>query len=185
MKIGDSLNINLLPSQAKFQADKIKLKKTIRHYEMMALGGWLVLLIGALVLFFGSGIILSGSQKKYQQAVNIFQSNTDGIVLNQMLKYRAKALGQVLNERFEYAASFEKVSTIFSDKVKIVNFELNDIGKSFTMLVTTNGKEGMNYIEDRVLEANEGKIEGIKNMTIRGVSYEVGKEWSINLEVMI
>jgi len=185
MKIGDSLNINLLPSQAKFQADKIKLKKTIRHYEIMALGGWLVFLIGALVLFFGSGFILSASQKKYQQAVNVFQSDTEGIVLNQLLKYRAKALGQVLNDRFEYAASFEKVSSIFSDEAKVSKFELNDKDKSFTMTVTVLDKDGVNYIEDRVLEVNEGKVEGVKKINITGVSYEVKGEWSINLEVMI
>jgi len=185
MKIGDSLNINLLPSQAKFQADKIKLKKTIRHYEMMALGGWLVLLIGALVLFFGSGIILSGSQKKYQQAVNIFQSNTDGIVLNQMLKYRAKALGQVLNDRFEYAASFEKINSIFSEKVKVSEFKLNDKDKSFTVTVIATNKDGVNYIEDRVLEINEDKIEGVKKATINGVTYQVHGEWLIDMEVVI
>ncbi len=185
MKIGDSLNINLLPSQAKFQADKIKLKKTIRHYEVMVLGGWLVFLIGAFVLFFGSGFILSQSQKKYQQAVNIFQSDTEGIVLNQMLKYRAKALGQVLNERFEYAASFEKVASIFSDKAKVSEFKLNDRDKSFTMTVTATDKDGVNYIEDRVEEVNEGKVEGVKKITIKGVSYQVRGEWSVNMEVMI
>lgn len=72
MKVGDSLNINLLPSQVKFQADKIKLKN-FRHYEAIALGGWLVFLVGALVLFFGSGLILKQNQKKYQQAVNVFK----------------------------------------------------------------------------------------------------------------
>ncbi|MDD3998872.1 MAG: hypothetical protein PHR98_02065 [Candidatus Shapirobacteria bacterium] len=185
MKVGDSLNINLLPSQAKFQADKIKLKKKIRHYEMMALWGWLVFLIGAFVLFFGSGIILSASQKKYQQAVNIFQSDTEGIVLNQLLKYRAKALGQVLNDRFEYAASFEKVASIFSDKAKVSEFELNDKDKSFTMTVRASDKDGVDYIEDRVLEVNEGKVEGVKKITITGVSYQVRGEWLIDMEVMI
>ncbi len=185
MKVGDSLNINLLPSQAKFQADKIKLKKTIRRYEIMTLGGWLVFLIGALVLYFGSGFILNKSQKKYQQTVNIFQADTEGIVLNQLLKYRAKSLGQVLNERFEYAASFEKMASIFSDKAKVSEFELNDKDKSFTMTVTASDKDGVDYVEDRVLEVNEGKVEGIKKITITGVSYQVRGEWSINLEVMI
>jgi hypothetical protein len=185
MKVGDSLNINLLPSQAKFQADKIKLKKTIRHYEMMILGGWLFLLLGAFVLYFGSGVILSSSQKKYQQAVNVFQSNTEGIVLTQLLKYRAKALGQVLNERFEYAASFEKVGSIFSGKAKVSDFELNDKDKSFSMTVIVPDKEGVDYVEERVIEINKGKVEGVKKMTITGVSYQVGGDWSINLEVMI
>ncbi|HNY04789.1 MAG TPA: hypothetical protein PKI92_03480 [Candidatus Woesebacteria bacterium] len=185
MKVGDSLNINLLPSQAKFQADKIRLKKTIRRYEMRFLGVWLVFLIGAFILFLGSGIILSGSQKKYQQAVNVFESNTEEIVLNQLLKYQAKALGQVLNERFEYAASFEKVASIFSDKAKVSDFEINDQDKSFTMTVTTADKEGIDYVEDRVDEVNEGKVEGVKKIIITGVSYQVRGEWSINLEVMI
>lgn len=185
MKVGDSLNINLLPSQAKFQADKIKLKKTIRHYEVMALGAWLFLLIGAFVLYFGSGFILSQSQKKYQQAVNIFQSDTEGIVLNQMLKYRAKALGQVLKDRFEYAASFEKVASIFSEKAKVSEFQLNDKDKIFTMTVIATDKEGVDYVEDRVSEVNEGKVEGVKKISITGVTYQVGSEWSINMEVMI
>lgn len=185
MKVGNSLNINLLPSQAKFQADKIQLKKTIRHYEMMALGGWLVLLLGAFGLYFGSGFILSQSQKKYQQAVNIFQSDTEGIVLNQMLKYRAKALGQVLKDRFEYAASFEKAASIFSEKAKVSEFELNDKDKIFKMTVIATDKEGVDYIEDRVGEVNEGKVNGVKKITITGANYQVGGEWSVEMEVMI
>lgn len=185
MKVGDSLNINLLPSQAKFQADKIKLKKTIRRYEVMIIAVWLVFLIGAIFLYFGSGIILTSSQKKYQRAVNIFQSNTEEIVLNQLLKYRAKSLGQVLNQRFEYAASFEKVVSIFSDKAKVSKFELNDEDKSFKIVVTTTNKEGIDYVEDRIDEVNGGKVEGIKKITITGISYKIKGEWLIDLEVMI
>lgn len=185
MKIGDSLNINLLPSQAKFQADKIKLKKTIRHYELIVLEFWLAIVIGVFVLFFTAGFILNNNQKKYQQRVNIFQNNTEGIVLNQMLKYRAKALGQVLKDRFEYATSFEIVASIFSDKARISEFELNDKDKTFTLTVVAMDKETVDYIEDRVREVNEGKVEGVKKIIITGVDYQILGEWSINMEVNI
>ena len=185
MKIGDSLNINLLPSQAKFQADKIKLKKTIRYYETLGLILWGIVIMVVAILYFGSGFILNSQQKKYQQSVNNFQSMSEEIVINQLLKYRAKVLGQVLKDRFEYSAAFEKVSSLFLEKAKVETFELDDIKKEFKITLTAKDKEGVDYIEDKMVEVNEGRVEGVKNMTITGVSYTVGDDWSINMEIMI
>ena len=53
------------------------------------------------------------------------------------------------------------------------------------MTVIATNKDGVNYIEDRVLEINEDKIEGVKKATINGVTYQVHGEWLIDMEVVI
>jgi hypothetical protein len=53
------------------------------------------------------------------------------------------------------------------------------------MTVVASDKDGVDYVEDRVLEVNEGKVEGVKKITITGVSYQVRGEWSIDMEVII
>jgi len=185
MKIGDSLNINLLPSQAKFQADQIKLKKMIRRYESYALSLLLVIIIVTAGLFLGSGFVLRAEQKKYQKSVTNFESMSEEIVLNQLLKYRAKVLGQVLKDRFEYAAAFEKVTSLFSEKAEIKTFKLDEKDKVFEMVLGIQSKEGVDYIENRVVEINEGKVEGVKGAIIKRANYSFKDGWSIDLNVGI
>ncbi len=67
MKRGDSSNLNLLPSRAKFQAAKMKLQATLRHYMAIAIVLWVAVIILVGALFFGSGLVLSLQNKKYNQ----------------------------------------------------------------------------------------------------------------------
>jgi len=184
MKTGDVLNLNLLPSQAKFQAAKMKLKAILRRYMMTALFIWLAIVTVVVILFFGSGLILNVQNKKYQQALSSYQSLSQDIILNQLLKYRAKVLGQVLKERFEYSSAFERINSIFSEKAKVSNFELNE-NKSFVIEVVAADKEAINYVESKVAEANEGGIEGIKKITMNSASFRVSGDWSVGMEVVL
>jgi hypothetical protein len=114
MKTGDSLNLNLLPSQAKFQAARMKLKGVLRKYMTFALVLWLAIVILVIVLYFGSGYVLDLQNKKYKQALTDFQGKSEEIIVNQLLKYRTKVLGQVMKDRYEYSVSFEKLNSILS-----------------------------------------------------------------------
>ena len=69
MKLGSSANLNLLPSQAKFQADRMKLQKKLRQYILVAVVIWVSLGILTLVLNLVFDFRLKREEKKYNQIV--------------------------------------------------------------------------------------------------------------------
>ncbi len=185
MKTGDSFNLNLLPSQAKFQAARTKLQKIIRSYMAIGIVVWILVTVVTLALYFSNGLVLANENKKYEQALSGFKGMSEEVVLSQLIKYRIKVLGQVMKERFEYSTAFEKVTSIFVDKAWLTKFEI-DKDKNFSIIASANTKEAVDYIESKVSEANQGKIEGIKSMTINGVSYTIGTgNWDVNMEVIL
>ena len=157
----------------------------MKRYMIVATVVWLLVGTVTLVIFFGLGIVLTTENNKYQQALNTFKGMSEEIVLSQQIKYRIKVLGQVLKSRFEYSTALEKVDSIFSEKAKLSKFEI-DKDKNFKIMVTAFGREGVNYVEDKVLDVNNGKVEGIKSITINSVSFTVNNGgWDINMEVKL
>jgi hypothetical protein len=184
MKTGDSSNLNLLPNQAKFQAARMNLQRILRRYMSFAVFLWLAVVVLTIVLYFGSKLVLSSQNKKYNQVSADFQGKSEEVMINQLLKYRTKTLGQVLKDRYEYSAAFEKINSIFSEKVKISKLELNK-DRDFMVKVTAMDKESVDFVEKKVFEANKGEIDGVKNMLINNASYTIGGIWSINMEVTL
>lgn len=183
MKRGDSSNLNLLPSQAKFQAARMKLEKTI-HYFMSLVGVlWIAVIIVILFLFFGSNYILNLQIKKYNQALNSFQSLSSEIVVGQLLKYRAKVLGEVLNDRFEYSTAFEKINSLFGDNVVVANFQLED-NKQFSLALKTAEKVNVDHVEEVVEDINLGKVEGVSKAVLKGSTWD-NNDWLIKMEVSL
>jgi len=184
MKKGDSLNLNLLPSQAKFEATRMKLQGVLKRYMSLAVLLWIVVVIIVVVLYFGSDFILKLQKKKYDQSLNNFKGLSQEIVTNQLLKYRSKVLGEVLKNRFEYSSAFEKINSIFAQKAKVSNFKLND-NKMFLVEVTAADKEAVNFVEDKVTDINNGKEEGVEKAEIKSADYQLGSNWTIEMEVYI
>lgn len=184
MKTGDSSNLNLLPSQAKFQAARMKLQATLKHYMSLIIIFWVAGVLIVTVLYFGSTFVLNFQNKKYDQALSSFKSLSQEIVINQLLKYRTKVVGQVLRDRFEYALAFERINSVFAGQARVSKFELNE-DKSFMIEVSAVNKEGVDYIEDRAVDVNDGKVEGIKSIKINGASYKIDGLWTVSMEVVL
>lgn len=183
MKRGDSSNLNLLPSQAKFQAERIKLEALIKKYVTWVLVVWAILIVLTGVFYFGSRLILNVQKEKYNMALTDFKENNQEVVTGQMIKYRAKVLGEVLAQRYEYAAAFEKIGEIFSDKVSLSKFEI-DKDKNFQVEVIAADKEGVDYVEDTIEKANNKKIDKVKKIILDMVTYSVNNgAWLIKMEV--
>lgn len=184
MKTGDSFNLNLLPSQAKFQAARMKLQGTFRRYMGIAAILWVLTIVVTAVFYIITGISLNSENKKYQQAFNGFKGMSDEIVLSQLIKYRIKMLGEVLKDRFEYSTAFEKIMSIFSEKATMSKFEI-DLNKEFKIVVKAIGKEAVNFVEDKAVEANNGKVEGVKSISVSSAKYSSNGEWLINMGVVL
>jgi hypothetical protein len=175
------MDLNLLPSQAKFQAKKNQLMATVRKWSYVFGALWL----GALVVVFAwwmlSGMQLKSSQKDYKKVLADYEGLSDGAVLSERLKYQAKLVGQVLNERFEYGEAIKKVSGLFSDRIKLNDVNLTE-KNLFRLVGTTEGIKGSDEVEEKAAMINRGEVEGLESAEIRSLGWS-SNFWDFELEV--
>lgn len=183
MKLGSSANLNLLPSQAKFQADRMKLQKKLRQYILVAVVIWVSLGILTLVLNLVFDFRLKREEKKYNQIVATLKSMDQEIALSQLVKYRIKVLGEVLKERFEYSTAFETINSLFSEKASLGKFNMDE-NKKFEIEVLANDRETLDYIENRVKRINEGEVPEVAKITMKQ-AVVAGDSWTVNMEVTL
>jgi len=89
-----SLDLNLLPSQAKFQAKKIRLQKKINTFVWIFGGVWLGVVVVILVIWLVLKMGLESDKKKYGLVLNQYKLLADNAVVSERLKYRAKLVSQ-------------------------------------------------------------------------------------------
>jgi hypothetical protein len=122
----NKMNLNLLPSQAKFQAERMRMEKLAKKILIIVAIVWVVAAVLIFAFWGGSGFVLGKEKDKYKKAVSSYLSLSDEVITSQLIKYRAKVLGKVLSDRFEYSTAFKKVSGLFGDQIKIAGFELRE-----------------------------------------------------------
>ena len=101
-----------MPSRAKFQAARMRMKLLARKITTIVAIIWLSAAVLALAAWLGSRWWLTMEKAKYQKELNSL-SISDGVVTSQLIKYRAKFLEKVLIDRFEYYEAFSKVGNCF------------------------------------------------------------------------
>ncbi len=176
-----SFNLNLLPSRAKFQAQKINLQKKVAVFVWIFSGFWVCLL----VLLFGFWLIsklgLENDKGEYKTMLGQYKTMSDSAIASEKLKYKAKLVGKVLDGRFEYGESMRKVGTLFGSDVTVDNMELREGGR-FELSGTVVGGQGMDGVEEKVAEINQGLVEGVVSakMTALQVANNI---WEFDMEV--
>ncbi len=180
-----SLNLNLLPNQAKFQAAKLKLQARLKGYMKLMLTWWIVAIVLVAVAYFGSDFVLGVENKKLEKSVEAYKSMSEEVILGQVLKYRAKVLGEVLKNRFEYSAAIEKVSSLFQGEATVANFELKE-KNMFGVIVEANSRAAEELVESKVAEINKGGVEGVESAVISSAEFNrTDGVWLIKMEVKI
>jgi hypothetical protein len=173
--------LNLLPSVAKFQAARMKLKKKINLGIGIFLCFWVFFMIIVFSWLGFSNYLLKKAKKDNTLALNQYKSLVTNVVLSKKNKYQAKLVGKVLSERFEYGASIDKITKIFSENVVIENFEIKR-KKQFIL----NGVlvDGLNMIEveEKVRDINFGLISGFKSAKLNSVAVNADG-WTFEMEV--
>lgn len=177
------MDINLLPSQAKFQAKRMALKAKINFFLWILGGIWVVFLIVVLGIFFISQMVLNQLNKKYESGLGQYNSLLGSMAVTQQVKYQAKLVGKILEERFEYGNSIEKVKSIFSE-----NIEINDVKienqKQFVLSGSVASGQYMDEVEDKVVEINSGELEGFLGAELKMV--EINQNgWAFEMEVKL
>jgi hypothetical protein len=174
-------DINLLPSQAKFQAKRVALKSKINSFLWVFGGIWILLLVVVFGGWFVSQTVLSQVNKKYQSGLTQYKNLLGSMAVNQQVKYRAKIVGQVLEERFEYGSSIEKVKSIFSENIKI-----DDVGidgkKQFTLEGTIMNGIYVSEVVEKLVAINNSELEGFSKAVLRDIQVKNGT-WSFKMEV--
>lgn len=173
--------LNLLPSVAKFQAAKIKLKKKINLTMIVFLSAWVFLMVVVFGWLWTNQLLLTNAKKTNTSALNRYKSLVSNAVLSQKNKYQAKLVSEVLNERFEYGTSIQKITTLFSNSVVLKNFEING-KKQFILDGYLPNGVSMNEVEEKVNNINSGLIPDFKSAKLNSISID-GDGWSFEMEV--
>lgn len=173
--------LNLLPSVAKFQAAKIKLKKKINLGMAVFLSLWVVLM----VIIFGwsafNNYLLTKAKKENTAALNQYKTLVTNVVLSKRNKYQAKLVGKVLNERFEYGSSIEKIMNIFSEEIIISGFEIGN-KKQFIIKGFTADGININQVEEKLKNINLGLVTGFRSAVLNSIDVD-GEGWIFQMEV--
>lgn len=131
----------------------------------------------------GYGFWLKRESKSFRSAVAAYEAMASEVVTSKQLKYRAKMVGQVLSDRFEYAATMKKMDGFFSDQVIIDNFELVD-RDAFEVEGRTKTETGVDEVEQKVVDINAGLVEDFSGAELTSLGWEEG-EWSFTMEVAL
>lgn len=175
--------LNLLPSVAKFQAAKINLKKKIGLGMGIFLGFWILLMMVVFVWLGIDNLLLTKAKKENVFALDKYKTLVTNVVISKKNKYQAKLVGKVLNERFEYGASIEKIKNIFSENIVLENFEIKD-KKQFILKYSLNNGSNMTEIESKIRDINNGLIPDFKSAKLTSISIKDGG-WNFEMEVIL
>jgi Tfp pilus assembly protein PilN len=177
------LGLNLLPSSAKFQADRVRWKKRIGRVSLvMAVVYCLVgaILIGWLMMVMKVNKDVTRELKTWESRLATLSTKAN---TSQQIKYQAKIVAGVMANRFEYSRYLLLMRQIMPSEVLVNKLEL--VGRSAIKIDgVARDKAGMVAFEKRIDEINRGKLEGFGQAKLTGLGYGEGK-WSFGLEVLI
>ena len=178
-----SVDLNLLPNVAKFQLEKIRLKKRVNQIVIVAAVVWAV--AGVLV---AAGWMLAKWNLENQTALNKkalggLQTLAGNAAINQSLRYKAKLVGDILAKRFEYYAAFRALESLFSGDVTIENYKMEQ-QNGFAVEARAAGGAGMDEVEKKVAAVNRGEVDRFSGAKILSLEKR-GNMWNFKMEVVL
>jgi hypothetical protein len=177
-------DLNLLPSEAKFQAEKIKIKGIINNFLWIFGGFWFLFLTGVVVVSLVLQLSLKGLVKEYEKNKSQYQALAGSMAINQKVKYQAKVVSKVLLDRFEYGKSMEMIKNLFSENITISNLEIGD-KKVFTVFGTVVDGNNLSEVEQKVVDVNHNLIDGFSSAKMTNLNYDPIRNWQFQMEVKL
>jgi len=175
------MELNLMPSMAKFQAEKIKFSKKVMSTTVYLLVGWVAVLVVVMAVYLFFKFNYSRLNDKYEVLLKDYKKMAEDVVINQDLRYKAKLVSGVLDKRFEYSVAFAKMNSLFGEDVVVEEMSLDDNSAvSVSAFVMTD--ESIDKIESLIADINEGLVDGFRNAVLGSVGLD-GKKWSFSMEV--
>ncbi len=178
-----SMDLNLLPSRAKFQAAKIKLKKRVMLFNWVFVSFWFLFVLVVLVINFITKARLNSAVKKFNVEQTQYNALIGDASLSYQIKYTAKLVGKVLKDRFEYGVSIKKINNLFSSDVNITDYQIS-AEKQFILNGKLTDGSKMDEVEQTIKDINSGKMEDFASAKLSSVVISPdGVTWNFTLEV--
>ena len=178
-----SMNLNLLPSKAKFEASRIKLKHNINMAIVVVVAVWLAGAMVVLGLNVYATFRVNAASSQLQKNKESYIALADNIVTSQRLKYKAKAVGGVLSNRFEYGMAFERVKNLFPESITLRDYNLREDGV-FSIDGTAQTKESIESIEKTIIDINSKKNKGMISAALTSLMLK-NNDWTFRMEVVL
>jgi Tfp pilus assembly protein PilN len=175
------MDLNLLPSSAKFQASKIKLRKKVRTIIIWIIAGWLMVAAVITGMIVVVKIRTTATEGQYKKAQDAYLALKENIITSQRLKYRAKIVGGVLEKRFEYAKAFEAINSFFPPEIRLTSFKIKSQGV-FQLLGETSFGQSLDKVEVLMADINNQKNDKFKTAKMTNLAYKNGS-WVFTAEV--
>lgn len=178
------MSLNLLPSEAKFQAQRMHLKAIINNFLWIIGGIWLLLILITFGLGFFLNFRLTKLNENYQNKLTDYKSRIEEVALTQKIKYQAKVVAKVLDSRFEYGNAMSSVNNLFSGNVKIDDIRLGK-NRVFNISGAMNDGSAIDEVESKVSDINAGNIDGFSLAKMTSVEVDRVKGWSFTVELSL
>lgn len=176
------LNLNLLPSRAKFQATKILWNSRINKFMLWMVVVWMFVVAVVMGISVYAGISKKTSDSRLATTETEYKSFNLAIQNNQRLKYKAKLVGEVLASRFEYSKAFKGAQDFFPEGVTMTKFTLGE-DKILKLEGTARNKD-LEKVEKQVQYTNGGHSDIYKRAKISSLYWSDGF-WKFTVEVTL
>lgn len=176
------LNLNLLPSRAKFQATKILWNNRVSKFMLWLVIGWVVVVGIVMGVNFGLSLAKTNSDTKLTAIQLQYSTFNTAIQNNQRLKYKAKLVGELLSSRFEYSKAFKGASEFFPEGIVMTKFTLDD--DKVLRLEGTAKDVDLEKVEKQVQYVNGGHSDIYKKAEFISLLWSKGY-WKFTVEVTL
>jgi hypothetical protein len=175
------MGLNLLPSVAKFQVAKVKIKKRILIFIVAVSVIWFVITTSVFGVWIWQNSQLAVVKKNYEKIYSEYKKKADLLVTSQKLKYQAKTVGEVLATRFEYGVAITNINKLMPEGVSITNFSVKSKNEFEINYETMDGKL-VDAVEAKMDEINKGKIEGFVGAELTSIEDRTNV-WILKLNI--
>lgn len=176
-----NLNLNLLPSRAKFQVKKIRLSKLVKKYMIVFLSVWVMVAAGVLLFGFGVNLLASREKTRLNSVEAEVKSLSQRALTGWKLKYTAGMVVKALSSRFEYGKTFDLINNLISGDIGVRDMELRD-NRTFYVRGETQQRGTIDLLEEKINTVNRGEVDGLDRAELTSLQYSRGR-WSYSLEI--
>ncbi len=177
----NEMNLNLLPSKAKFQKRKVELVGKTKVYMIAVSGVWCLVLVVVIILNIVVSVRKKTLERRYELVKTDYQGLAESVITSQNLKYRAKMIGGVIASRFEYSKAFKALKLLLPNGISMSDFKMTKKGV-FDIKALANDGTSVDEFEKLVFEINKGNNEFFNKAKIIDVMVKNGV-WNLEMEV--
>lgn len=175
------MSVSLLPSQAKFQLAKTKLKEKLLVVMVSAISIWLVASLSIWVWWIIQNQKYKRAKSDFEKVSLEYKNRKDDLLTSYKLKYEAKMVGKVLASRFEYGKAITNINNLLPKDIAIDTFKIQAQNSFLISYSTTDGKN-IDIVEEKLDEIKNQKMADFASAKMNSLSMDLGV-WKFTLEV--